>query len=563
MSPTGILPVEELPIIKRVGAKLPHWTKTGTTYATTFRLGDSLPAQVVEAWRREREEIAQRAASQNRGLTWIERKGLQQLYTDRVESILNRGQGACWMKNAEVARIVQDALTFFHGQRYEMYAWAVMPNHVHAVFRPLGDYDLSGILHSWKSFTSKLANKLLARTGQFWQEEYYDHLVRDEEDFIHSVNYTINNPARAGLENWPWVGMQKSEIRDVLDPAAQDQRVASDQAEHGRDARGTHGRDAHATHGRDARATLDITVLMGGPSSEREVSLLSGEAIAAALERNGHKVTRSDISPADVTALKRKGIDVVFIALHGAFGESGEVQALCEEHGLRYIGSPAKASERAMNKATAKEYFRNAGLNIAEGLVVQNSGGAGHFSDPATKAHIESLGLPIVIKPVDGGSSVDVVIARDAAVRDAELSRLVDKYGCMMVERFIAGRELTVGILGDQALPIIEIVPDGSFYDYRAKYSDQAQTRYVFDHGIAPEIVQSIQRDALAAHRSLGCRDMSRVDFILTPEGKAYVLEINTIPGFTSHSLLPKAAAKVGVSFEQLVERIARMAMAR
>jgi D-alanine-D-alanine ligase len=122
---------------------------------------------------------------------------------------------------------------------------------------------------------------------------------------------------------------------------------------------------------------------------------------------------------------------------------------------------------------------------------------------------------------------------------------------------------LTVGILGDQALPIIEIVPDGSFYDYRAKYSDQAQTRYVFDHGIAPEIVQSIQRNALAAHRSLGCRDMSRVDFILTPAGKAYVLEINTIPGFTSHSLLPKAAAKVGVSFEQLVERIARMAMAR
>jgi D-alanine-D-alanine ligase len=313
-----------------------------------------------------------------------------------------------------------------------------------------------------------------------------------------------------------------------------------------------------------AKAVLDITVLMGGPSSEREVSLLSGEAIASALERNGHKVTRSDISPADVSALKRKGIDVVFIALHGAFGESGEVQALCEQHGLRYIGSPAKASELAMNKATAKEYFGKAGLNIAEGLVVRKTGGgAGQFGDPATKARVESLGLPIVIKPVDGGSSVDVVIARDAPVRDAELSRLVDKYGCMMVEQFIAGRELTVGILGDQALPVIEIVPDGSFYDYRAKYSDQARTRYVFDHGIAPEIVQSIQRDALAAHRSLGCRDMSRVDFILTPAGKAYVLEINTIPGFTSHSLLPKAAAKVGVGFEQLVERIARMAMAR
>jgi D-alanine--D-alanine ligase len=559
MSITGILPVEELPIIKRVGANLPHWTKTGGTYATTFRLSDSLPTHVAEAWRREREEIVQRAASQNRILTWMERKELQQLYSDRVESVLNRGEGSCWMKNAAVARIVQDVLRFFHGQRYEMYAWAVMPNHVHAVFRPLGEYDLSGILHSWKSFTSKQANKLLGRTGQFWQDEYYDHLVRNEEDFMHSVNYVINNPARAGLENWQWVGMQKSEIRGVLNPEVQEPHGVIGHEDHGQDARVTHGRDAHATC-----STLDITVLMGGPSSEREVSLLSGEAIACALERNGHKVTRSDISPTDVSALKRKGIDVVFIALHGAFGESGEVQALCEEHGLRYIGSPAKASEMAMNKATAKEYFRKAGLNIAEGFVVHKTGGgAGHLGDPATKAQIEKLGLPLVIKPVDGGSSVDVVIARTAADRDAELSRLVDKYGCMLVEQFIAGRELTVGILGDQALPVIEIVPDGSFYDYRAKYSDQAQTRYVFDHGIAPEIVQSIQRNALAAHRSLGCRDMSRVDFILTPAGKAYVLEINTIPGFTSHSLLPKAAAKVGVSFEQLVERIARMAMAR
>ncbi len=313
-----------------------------------------------------------------------------------------------------------------------------------------------------------------------------------------------------------------------------------------------------------AKGVLDITVLMGGPSSEREVSLLSGEAIASALERGGHKVTRGDISPSDVSALNRKGIDVVFIALHGAFGESGEVQTLCEEHGLRYIGSPAKASERAMDKAVAKEYFRKAGLSVAEGMVVHGIGGKeGHFGDLATKSFIESLGLPIVIKPVDGGSSVDVVIARGRQERDAELSRLLAKYGCMMVERFIAGRELTVGILGEQALPIIEIVPDGSFYDYRAKYSDQAHTRYVFDHGIAPDIAQSIQRDALAAHRSLGCRDMSRVDFILAPAGRAYVLEINTIPGFTSHSLLPKAAAKVGIGFEQLVERIARMAMAR
>lgn len=342
--------------------------------------------------------------------------------------------------------------------------------------------------------------------------------------------------------------------------------VVNSKQERGQDVRETRGQDARDTRDRDARATLDITVLMGGPSTEREVSLVSGEAIASALERNGHKVTRSDISPSDISALKRTGIDVVFIALHGAFGESGEVQTLCEQHGLRYIGSPPRASELAMNKASAKECFAKAGLNIAEGFLFR----PGHFSepgatvaDPTAKAFLERIGLPAVIKPVDGGSSVDCVIARSAEERDRELPRLVNKYGSMLVEQFIAGRELTVGVLGEQALPVIEIVPDGAFYDYHAKYSDQAKTSYVFDHGIAADVVALLQKHALAAHRSLGCRDLSRVDFILAPDGTPYVLEINTIPGFTSHSLLPKAAAKVGISFEQLVEKIARMAMAR
>lgn len=306
------------------------------------------------------------------------------------------------------------------------------------------------------------------------------------------------------------------------------------------------------------KALLDITVLMGGPSSEREVSLVSGAAIADALQRNGHKVTRSDISPDDVSALDRKGIDMVFIALHGEFGESGQVQELCETRGLRYIGSPAKASELAMNKAAAKEVFVKAGLNVAQGFLAQQ---ADDFA--TTLSRVETLGLPVVLKPVDGGSSVDVIIARSPEERESQLRRLLDTYGKILVEWFIAGRELTVGVLGDESLPIIEIVPDGKFYDYHAKYSDDARTQYVFEHGIDDAVVQRIQRDALAAHRSLGCRDMSRVDFILHPSGKAYVLEINTIPGFTSHSLLPKAAGKVGIAFDELVERIARMAMSR
>jgi D-alanine-D-alanine ligase len=322
--------------------------------------------------------------------------------------------------------------------------------------------------------------------------------------------------------------------------------------------------DGHLTamegckNGSPLSTTLEITVLMGGPSSEREVSLASGRAVADALESRGHRVTRADISPTDVSALDRPGMDVVFIALHGEFGESGHVQKLCEQRGLRYIGSGPRASELSLNKAAAKQRFKREGIPTPDWMVIEQF----HPRD-AVAGWLAELPPPVVVKPVDGGSSVDVTIARDDASRDRALDELLDSYGRAMLERYVPGRELTVGILGERALPVIEIVPAESFYDYRAKYADDAGTGYRFDHGLGAEPIERLQELALRAHRALDCRDLSRVDFILPETGPPAMLEINTIPGFTSHSLLPKAAAEAGIGFEQLVEQIVALALSR
>ena len=304
--------------------------------------------------------------------------------------------------------------------------------------------------------------------------------------------------------------------------------------------------------------SLDITVLMGGPSSERDVSLLSGDAVADGLESAGHHVTRADISPQDTTALDRDRMDVVFIALHGDFGESGEVQMLCEDRGLRYTGSNERASHLGMDKAASKQIFKRSGLVTPDWMIVEEF----HPSEQVA-GWLSEFPPPVVLKPVDGGSSVDIKIAIDISQRDEALEYLVDKYGRVMFERYLPGREFTVGIIGNSALPVMEIVPDGKFYDYRAKYDDDAKTTYVFAHGLDEEIVTRMKEDAVNAHRILGCRDISRVDFILDCDNTPNVLEINTIPGFTNHSLVPKAAAAAGISFEKLVDGIVAMAMNR
>ena len=307
----------------------------------------------------------------------------------------------------------------------------------------------------------------------------------------------------------------------------------------------------------DAKRCLDVTVLLGGPSSEREVSLVSGKAVAAALRAAGHRVTEADISPADVSALDREGIDVVFIALHGAFGEDGRVQQLCEERKLPYVGSGPAASATAMDKDLSKQTFRVAGVLTADWVVISTEDSRERIAEL-----LADVPPPCVVKAIDAGSSVDVYVTPDAAARDDALPRVLTGYGRAMVEAFLAGRELTVGFVGEEPLPLVEIRPKRAFYDYAAKY-EVDDTDYICSPKLPAGVAERLVADAQKAYRALGCRDLCRIDFILTPDERAYALEANTIPGFTSHSLVPKAAATAGIGFEELCDRLVRMAADR
>ncbi len=202
----------------RQGAYLPHWTREGALYAVTFRLGDSLPRSVLEAWLAERQHIILTAQQMGRPLSVHEEQRLQHLHSERVEAYLDTGHGACWLCQPQIAEVVADALRFFDDQRYHLHAWCVMPNHVHVIVEPIAGHELPALLHSWKSFTAKAANRLLGRTGNFWQEEYYDHLIRDEGDYAHAMHYLLDNPVNAGLVNWPWVRTSGTGILPVSSP---------------------------------------------------------------------------------------------------------------------------------------------------------------------------------------------------------------------------------------------------------------------------------------------------------------------------------------------------------
>jgi D-alanine-D-alanine ligase len=304
---------------------------------------------------------------------------------------------------------------------------------------------------------------------------------------------------------------------------------------------------------RTVERRLKITVLSGGPSSEREVSLKSGRAIAAALGAIGHDVHLADISPEDLSALDAAA-DMVFIALHGAFGEDGQLQQILEDRGIRYCGSGPAASAVAMDKSKAKARFREAGIPTPPSAVV---------TAPQANQMLSTWSPPVVVKPLSEGSSVDCIIVHEGEDLSRPLHDLVRRYGRCLVERFIRGAELTVGVLGDEALLPIQIRPAGEFYDYHAKYLADS-TEYLFDIDLPASVLDEVRALSVRAHQALGCRDFSRVDWIVE-EGshRPYVLEINTIPGFTDHSLLPKAARQAGLSFPDLCQRIVELTCRR
>ena len=200
------------PVEMRRGACLPHWTQEGATYSVCFRLADSLPQQVVEDWQQERRELLRAAAQSGEALTSAQETRLAELFSEKVDAFLDAGHGDCVLNDSRIASLVQDALLYFHDKRYRLHAWSVMPNHVHAIVQPLPGHELSGILHSWKSFTASEANVRLGRSGQFWQPESYDHIIRTENEFRKQVRYVLDNPEKAGLTGWSWTGVASASL---------------------------------------------------------------------------------------------------------------------------------------------------------------------------------------------------------------------------------------------------------------------------------------------------------------------------------------------------------------
>ncbi len=294
----------------------------------------------------------------------------------------------------------------------------------------------------------------------------------------------------------------------------------------------------------------NVAVLMGGVSSEREISLCSGAAVSKALKQAGYNVVCIEVNDETVEELDGLEIDVAFIALHGYFGEDGGIQNLLELKGIPYTGSGVEASKVAMDKIETKRRLFVRGLPTPDYVSLDQ-----HHVTSEMRKFIDMLGLPVIVKPARSGSSIGISVAEDFTELRKGLEKALKFSSKAFVEKYVKGRELTVGILGNKPLPIIEIKPSVEFFDYVAKYNDNS-TEYDTVVSLPPSVYIEVQQVALKAHQTLGCRGFSRVDMILGEDEHIYLLEVNTIPGFTERSLLPKAAMAANIGFVNLCEMI-------
>lgn len=298
-----------------------------------------------------------------------------------------------------------------------------------------------------------------------------------------------------------------------------------------------------------------ICVLMGGRSRERDVSLRSGKRVFESLKKQGFDVISIDLEEDLISKLKKKKVDIVFIMLHGRWGEDGTVQGMLELANIPYTGSKVLASALAMNKLASKRVFDALGIPTPRYLEID---ARSNIKNEAERIQ-RTFPFPLVLKPTSEGSSLGIKLIKEGDDLEGILEKTVADYKDVFIEEYITGQEVTVGILGKyndlQALPILELVPKKEFYDYEAKYT-AGITEFVLPARLSKPLYQKTQEVALAAHRALGCYGWSRVDIIVGGDHVPYVHDVNTIPGMTDRSDLPAEAAHAGLSFDELVVKI-------
>ena len=297
---------------------------------------------------------------------------------------------------------------------------------------------------------------------------------------------------------------------------------------------------------------IRVGVLMGGQSAEREIYLETGQTVCAALTRRGYQVFPIDVDATLPWKLRAKKVEVAFVALHGRGGEDGTVQGLLEVLGMPYTGSGVRASAVAMDKATTKALLQTHGIPVPRGIVLEN--------EYPRAVPPGGLKWPVVVKPSSEGSTIGVSIVRSSSSWRTALRRAYQYDSHAIVETYVEGREIAMGVIDARALPAVEIQAPGGFYDFKAKYK-KATTRYVCPAPVSQGSLNRMQWLAVQAYTVLGCEGAARVDFRLSRQGRPVILEVNTIPGMTERSLLPMAAAQAGLTYDALVEQMLNSAM--